>query len=253
MVHLGSSQIADLHQNRVMRKHMLKQRIRSRGVQIAAAALLCAAVSFGAAPSSELESAEAQQPQANRAFYDGREIEFTPAHTRIPGREYKFGPWSVGARASNHPKPSDHSPNLYLVVPGTQFERTGSESFNHNRILSTIPKGGGEWEWDVYWALVIDPTLTIDFHSERELLVAAQEEFMPPADFSIDKAPAQAVLRDVLKIRTLEQLKKYRRPDGTLPGILIIPANFAVHGTAYDVDNTPPNGEKATANARPQR
>jgi hypothetical protein len=38
-----------------------------------------------------------------------------------------------------------------------------------------------------------------------------------------------------------------------MPGILIIPANVTVHGTAYDVDNTPPEGEKDTAKARPQR
>jgi len=218
-----------------------------------AAAVLCAAVSFGAAPATEVSTSDTPpQPQLNKAFYDGREIDFTPAHTRIPGREFKFGPWNVGARASGRTKPSDHSPNLYLVVPGSQYERSGNELFNHNRILSTIPKGGGEWEWDVYWALVIDPTLTIDFHSERELLVAVQEEFMPPADFTLDKAPSHKVLQDMLKFRTVDQLKKYRRPDGTLPAILIIPANFSVHGSAYDTDNAPP-GDKATANARPQR
>ena len=226
--------------------------MRRRAVRVAAA-LLCAAVSFGAAPSSETEFAEGQQPQSNKAFFDGREIDFTPSHTRIPGREFKFGPWSVGARASGHPKPSDHSPNLYLVVPGSQFEHADSDAFNHNRILSTIPKGGGAWDWDVYWALVIDPTLTIDFHSERELLVAAQEEFMPPTDFTLEQAPAQVVLRDVLKVRSMAQLAKYRHQDGTMPGILIIPANVTVHGTAYDVDNTPPEGEKDTAKARPQR
>jgi hypothetical protein len=235
-----------------MREHMLRQRMRTRAVRIAAA-LLCTAVSFGAAPSSEIDFAEAQQPQSNKAFYDGREIDFTPSHTRLPGREFKFGPWNVGARANGHPKPSDHSPNLYLVVPGTQFERSGNEAFNHNRIVSTIPKGGGAWDWDVYWALVIDPTLTIDFHRERELLVAAQEEFMPPSDFTLEKAPAQEVLRDVLKIKTMAQLQKYRRPDGTLPGILIVPANFTVHGTAYDVDNVRPENEKSTAKANPQR
>src|ERR1700757_5102501 len=112
-----------------MRDHMPKQRMRMRAGR-AAAVLLCAAVSLASAPSAEVDSAEAQQPQANRAFYDGREIDFTLTHTRIPGRELKFGPWNVGARASGHPKPSDHSPNLYLVVPGTQFERTGSDGFN---------------------------------------------------------------------------------------------------------------------------
>lgn len=225
--------------------------MRSRGARIAAA-LLCAAVSFGAAPSSELDFAEAQQPRLNKAYFDGHEIDFKPTHTRIPGREFKFGPWPVGARTSGRSKPSDHSPNLYLAVPGSQFERTGNEAFNHNRILSSIPKGGGAWDWDVYWALVLDPTLAIDFHSERELLVAAQEEFMPPADFTIDQIPGHVVLRDHLKIRSLEQLKKYRHPDGTLPGVLIIPAGVSVRGTAYDVDNTAPNTDKATADVRPR-
>ena len=242
----------DLHQNSSMRGLLLKQRMRSRGARITAA-LLCAALSFGATPSSELDFAEAQQPRLNRAYFDGREIDFKPTHTRIPGREFKLGPWPVGARASGRSKPSDHSPNLYLVVPGSQFERTGNEAFNHNRILSSIPKGGGAWDWDVYWALVLDPTLAIDFHSERELLVAAQEPFMPPEDFTLDKSPAYVVFRDVLKIRTIAQLEKYRHNDGTLPAILIIPANVTVHGEAYDVDNTPPDTDKATAKANPQR
>jgi hypothetical protein len=238
-----------MHQNHAMRKHMLKQRTRRRVVRIAAA-VLCAAVAFGATPAADVELDEAHQPANNRAFFDGHEIDFTATHTRIPGREFKFGPWNVGARAG-HVKPVDRSPNLYLVVPGTQFERTDTTAFNHNRILSSIPKGGGASEWDVYWALILDPTLTIDFHSERELLVAAQEEFMPPADFTLDKVPSQLVLRDYLKIRTLAQLDKYRHPDGTLPGVLIVPANLSVKGTAYDIDDTPP-AEKATAHVRPQ-
>lgn len=231
---------------------MLKQRTRRRVVRMAAAAIFCAAVSFGATPSSELEFAEAQQPEMNRAFLDGREIQFTVAHTHIPGREFKFGPWNVGARAAGRTKPSDRSPNLYLVVPGGQFERTGTEAYNHNRILSSIPKGGGASEWDVYWALVLDPTLTIDFHSERELLVAAQEEFMPPADFTVDQIPAHVVLRDHLKIHSLAQLSKYRHPDGTLPGVLIVPAGVSVRGTAYDVDNNAPTPDKSTADVRPR-
>jgi hypothetical protein len=252
MAHFAGSPGADLHQNLVMREHMLKQRMR-RSVARIAAVVVCAAVSFGAAPSTELEFAEAQQPQNNHAFFEGRDISFTVQHSHVPGREFKFGPWSIGARAAGHQKPSDRAYNLYLVVPGTQFERTAAEAFNHNRIVSSMPKGGGAAEWDVYWALVIDPTLTIDFRSERELLVAAQEEFMPAADYTLDKAPAQLVLRDYLKIRNLAQLDKYRRQDGTLPGILIIPAGFTVKGSAYDVDDVRPGGEKATAKARPER
>src|SRR5689334_7946469 len=105
MAHFARSPRRDLHQNPSMREHLVKQRIRSRGVRIAAA-LLCAAVSFGAAPSSELEFAEAQQARLNKAYFDGHEIDFTPSHTRIPGREFKLGPWPVGARASGRSKPS---------------------------------------------------------------------------------------------------------------------------------------------------
>lgn len=213
-----------------------------------AAALFCAAASLSATPTTELEMVADKQPPAvaNRAFFDGREITFDVQRSRIPGRDFKFGPWNVGMRIARA-KPSDHSPNMYIVVPGDQFERGANDAYKHNRLLSSIPKGGGTSEWDVYWALVIDPTLAMDFRSERELLVAAQEEFMPPADFSIDKVPAQAALREFLKVKNLEQLNKYRRTDKTLPGVLIVPAGFAIRGSAYDVDNSVPTNKASVA------
>ena len=141
------------------------------------------------------------------------------------------GPWRLGARVLG-PKPLDKRLNLYLVAPGTQYHLDGAEDYDHNVIINALPEPGKSREYDVYWALVIDPHLDADFRSEQELIVTAQSGFAPGDLFEFDDIPARAFLRNYLQADVLSDLDKYRREDGTLPRVLLLPAGFAISAAA---------------------
>jgi hypothetical protein len=112
----------------------------------------------------------------------------------------------------------------------------GYEAYDHNDIVNHLPADGSPEEWDVYWAVVLDPSLEREFRSENELLMATQKEFHPDERFRFDEMPAADFLRDIVKIGSLEALEKYRRPSGNLPQVLIVPADFAVRASVRELN-----------------
>jgi hypothetical protein len=168
------------------------------------------------------------------AYLDGRLVSFQLAPVPPGGKVRKVGPWQFGPQVS-FPTPRDRRLNLYVVVPGSEHRLPGYQAYDHNDIINHMPAGGGPVEWDVYWALVLDPSLGGEFRSEDEILLATQKEFHPGADFQFEDMPSAEFLRDIVKITSFEALEKYRRPSGNLPQVLILPADFAVRASAHEL------------------
>ena len=93
-------------------------------------------------------------------------------------------------------------------------------------------------ELDVYWAVVLDPNFNRDLRDEIELLVAAQQEFTPGDLFELDDIPGAAFLRQVLKINSIAGLDPYRRKNGALPHLIVVPAGFAIEAEGQLVPTT---------------
>jgi hypothetical protein len=163
-------------------------------------------------------------------------VSFNLAPVQRGQQPFSVGPWQFGARVSDR-KPRDARLNLYLVSPGTQHQAEGHEDFDHNDVINALPPEGAVVEWDVYWAIVLDPGLREDIRSERELIVEAQEGFTPGDLMEFRDLPGQAFLREFLKMDSLDDLAPYRLNDGRLPRVIIVPAGFAVRASA-----APPEG-----------
>jgi hypothetical protein len=168
----------------------------------------------------------------NAAYYEGKQVQLTTFPARFFRHAASVGPWQLG-RALRQ-KPNDHRPNLYVVIPGKQNHLDGWEEFDHNVILSLLPAEGKAPEWDVYWALVLDPTFKEDVRGERELLLVAQTEINPSQPPEFEQIPAAVFLRKVMRIETIEELDSYRRKNGTLPQVIIVPAGFAIKASAAE-------------------
>jgi hypothetical protein len=140
------------------------------------------------------------------------------------------GPWRIGARVVD-PKPRDKRLNLYIVAPGTQYHAESADEFDHNALVNALPEPQKSREYDVYWALVLDPHLRLDFKSEQQLLVATQSEFTPSDLFEFDDIPADGFLHAFLRMDALDDLAQFRRKDRRLPRLVIVPAGFAVMAT----------------------
>ncbi|MEO6119083.1 MAG: hypothetical protein ABIP12_00220 [Terriglobales bacterium] len=174
-----------------------------------------------------------QQPQeaSRRTYLNGEPVAFEIAQTSGKEKAASFGPWKLGAKVVES-KPHDTRLNLYIVAPGDDF-RSDSDAasiYDHNRVINMAPKEKGSAEFDVYWAIALEPHVDQNFHSEADLLEAVQRRFVPGDLFEIKDAPGAGFLREVLRIDTLEELKPYRRKDGSLPTVLLVPAGFAVRG-----------------------
>jgi hypothetical protein len=178
---------------------------------------LCAGALLGASPAPETRPLEG-------VYLDGQVVRLDVAGGPKP---VLVGPWRIGARVQD-PKPRDQRLNLYLVAPGAQYHLDGGDEFDHNVIVNAVPDAGMSRQYDVYWALVLDPRLHTDFKGEKQLLLAAQASFAPGDLFEFDDIPADAFLRAFLRADTLADLAQYRRKGGALPRILILPAGFAV-------------------------
>lgn len=224
--------------------------------------LVCASVAVVSAArlnASEPASAAASEPVSTRpVFFDGRPVDLAFARVRR-AKAFKFGPWTLDAHVS-HDKPRDPHPNLYIVAPGDQYTSEQAPTFNHTEIISTIPVKVEPREWDVYWAIVLDPALQDTFHSERQLLLAAQNGFRVQPDFDLDSMPGITFLREFLHVQTVDDLDRFRRPDGTLPQVVIVPAGVSIRATAVDPEAPPEEGKSrlsgaisATINRRDQK
>jgi hypothetical protein len=145
-----------------------------------------------------------------------------------------LGPWVFGPRLE-HGKPLDKRLNLYVVIPGKQYRSPASPEYDHTLIVNALTHDNPR-EWDIFWCLVLDPKLREDFHSERELIVAAHETFKPADLFDLEDVPARNVLAEEFGAHTLADMRRYRHKDGSMPRLLILPARFAIRATVEMVE-----------------
>jgi hypothetical protein len=186
--------------------------------------LLLAAIVYAAGP-------DTGRIQIDSAYYRGEAVRFKVVEASNHKAQLRVGPWLLGVRAADS-KPRDRRRNLYLVFPGRQHHAAGWPDYDHNCVLSDLPATEEPVEWDVYWAVVLDPTLHEDFRSERELVLAAQSSFFPPDLLEFNDLPAEGFLRAQMKARSLGDLARFRRKDGSLPRLLITPAGYAIRGSS---------------------
>jgi hypothetical protein len=182
------------------------------------------AAGFGAAASRR----EAVKPFS--VYHDGDDLIFTPEATgthKLAG----LGPWNLGERVAAD-KPIDKRLNLYVVVPGTQYRAPDKADYDHNLIVNKYTVDGKPRDWDVFWCFILDPALRPDLRSERELLLGKHQTFRPARTFEFKNIPSHALMAERLSIKSMADLKRFRRADGSLPRLLILPARLAVRATA---------------------
>lgn len=187
-------------------------------------AVVLAAAGFAAAASLR----QAVKPFS--VYHDGADLIFTPgsAGTR---KMAAIGPWNLGERLGDD-NPADKRLNLYVVVPGVQYRAAGKAEYDHNLVVNKYTVDGKERDWDVFWCFILDPNLRPDLRSERELLLAKHQTFRPAALFEFKDVPAHALMAERLGVKSMADLKRFRRKDGSLPRLLILPARLAVRATA---------------------
>ncbi len=172
-------------------------------------------------------------------YHNGADIVFTP-ETAGTRKAASFGPWNLGERLGmGDDKPLDRRLNLYVVVPGSQYRSPRTE-YDHTLIVNKYMVDGKARDWDIFWCFILDPSLRDDLRSERELLVSKQETFRPADLFDIKDVPAHALMAERLGVKHMSDLKRYRRKDGSLPRMLILPARLAVRATATLREIGPP-------------
>lgn len=169
-------------------------------------------------------------------YHDGDDLIFTPeaAGSR---KLASIGPWNLGERVSDD-KPADTRLNLYVVVPGVQYRAPGKSEYDHNLVINKYTVDGNPRDWDVFWCFILDPTMRPDVRSERELFMARHQAFHPADLFDIKDVPSHSLMAERLGVRSMADLKRFRRKDGTLPRLLILPARLAVRATAEVRDTT---------------
>ena len=182
------------------------------------------------APQSEVVRTEARG-EIDSAYFDGNAVAFTVVSKSGHKPVLDIGPWHYGERVRDA-RPKDVRPNVYLVSPGQQHHNDLREQFDHNTVINLLPASDVPAEWDVYWAIVLDPALHHDFRSERELLLAAQSEFTPGDLFEFSDVPGRAFLRSFLLIDSLGKLKRFRHKNGRTPRLVIVRAGFTIRATA---------------------
>ena len=163
-------------------------------------------------------------------YHDGDDLIFTPERTgthKLAG----LGPWNLGERVAED-KPIDKRLNLYVVVPGTQYRAPDKADYDHNLIVNKYTVDGKPRDWDVFWCFILDPTLRPDLRSERELLLGKHQTFRPAKMFEFKNSPSHALMAERLSIKSMADLKRFRRADNSLPRLLILPARLAVRATA---------------------
>jgi hypothetical protein len=202
-------------------------------------AVVLAAAGFAAAASLH----QAVKPFS--VYHDGDDLIFSPeaAGTR---KLAAVGPWNLGERLGDE-NPADKRLNLYVVVPGIQYRTPGKAEYDHNLVINKYTVDGKSRDWDVFWCFILDPSLRADLRSERELLLAKHQTFRPATLFEFKDVPAHSLMAERLGVKSMADLKRFRRKDGSLPRLLILPARLAVRATAEvrDVIITHP-GEAAT-------
>lgn len=206
---------------------------------IATGILLGSIPGFAASkPKPARPSALELQPE-DVACLDGKLVRWIPVSGGPRQKLLHAGPWLIGAR--NNDKPRDGRLNVYLVAPGTQWHSDKAPQFDHNLVINALPKDPeSAAEWDVYLAVILDPTLDIDVRSERDLILNRQQSFTPPEDYTFSSIPGVAFLREFLKFQSLSDLEGFRRSDGTLPRLVLVPAKAMVRASATEIPEPVP-------------
>ncbi len=188
--------------------------------------ILCAGTVLVAWTKRPLPSPDST-PAVYSAYYEGLPVSLSLSRAGRGQASFAFGSWRLGARLPSG-RGSDRRPNLYLVFPGDQHQAESGDECDHNAVLGAMPLEERAFEWDVFWAVVLDPRLGRNLRSERDLLVAAQNTFAPTDVLEFDDLPAAGFLRDIMRWDSLLDLAPYRRKDGGLPRVLILPAGYAI-------------------------
>jgi hypothetical protein len=200
---------------------------------IAAALLLASTVGFAASKPKPARAPGIKLHPEDLAYLDGRLVRWIPVSGGPRQKLLHAGPWLIGAR--NNDKPRDGRLNVYLA-PGTQWHSEKAPQFDHNLVINALPKDPeSSAEWDVYLAVVLDPTLELDVRSERDLILARQQSFTPADDYAFDKIPGAAFLREFLKFQAVSDLEGFRRRDGTLPRLVLVPIKAMVRAAAAEI------------------
>ena len=163
-------------------------------------------------------------------YHDGDDLIFTPESVGTR-RMASIGPWNLGQRLGDD-KPADKRLNLYVVVPGTQYRAPGKAEYDHNLVINKYTVDGKPRDWDIFWCFILDPTLKPDLRSERELLLGKHQRFRPPTLFEFKDIPSHALMAERLSLKSMADLRRFRRADGSLPRLLILPARLTVRATA---------------------
>ena len=204
---------------------MLQRHVRTVSAVVLAAAGLAAAASMR----------DAVKPFS--VYHDGEDLVFTPeaGSTR---KLVAIGPWNLGVRVGDEKPLDDKRLNLYVVVPGMQYRAAGKAEYDHNLVINKYTVDGKARDWDVFWCFILDPAMHSDLRSERELLVAKHQTFRPAALFEFKDIPSHALIAERLGVKSMADMKRFRRNDGMLPRLLILPARLAVRATAEVRDVT---------------
>lgn len=171
----------------------------------------------------------AQRPAAVQvvtAFHEGEAVRLEMADPPRARAALQFGPWRLGERRGMG-EITDKHPNLYIVCPGTQYVTRGDAQYDHTLLINTVPTTEAAVQWDVVWAVVLDPSLRVDFRDERALLLEAQQTFRPGDLFALSDVPGWAALREVLGVRETRDLLEYEH-EGRLPRVILRPAGFSL-------------------------
>ncbi len=142
-----------------------------------------------------------------------------------------MGPWNLGERVAED-KPIDKRLNLYFVSPGLQYRAPGKSEYDHNLVVNKYTVDGKPREWDIFWCFILDPALRPDLRSERELLLGKHQTFRPATLFEFKDIPSHALMAERISIKSMADLRRFRRTNGSLPRLLIVPARLAVRATA---------------------
>lgn len=185
-----------------------------------------------------LTGASRQEVKPFYVYHNGANIIFSPVVTGT-NRQARFGPWNLGERLGVD-QPLDKRLNLYVVLPGGQYRTPEHPQYDHNRVVNKYTIDGKPREWDIFYCVALDPSLPSDLRSERDLLVAAHQSFQPPETFAMKDVPTNAIMAEKLSVTSVEGLERFRRKDGSLPRLLIVPAHLAVRATAEQPPFGPP-------------
>jgi len=183
-------------------------------------------------------STAAETPQPLEVLHDGKALKLVFAAPAGRERPLTIGPWKLGpslkrVKNGKPERPSDKRYTLYFIAPGTEYQSTATPALDHNLLVNVMPPNDDpiDAEFDLFWVIVLDPDVKKDLRTEADLIMLAQERFVPGDLYALDDAPGAGLLREAFRADSLLDLQRYRRKDGTLPRILILPANSIQHAT----------------------